>query len=153
MVVLLAGALLFGVLLVLPIGGADMPVVISLLNAFTGLAAASTGFVLENTALIIGGTLVGASGTLLTILMGRAMNRSLANVLFGAFGAPAAAVRRSAGRRRGQELPGGHRRGRRGHARLREPGRHRAGATASRSRRHSTTCASSPTCSSGEAST
>jgi H+-translocating NAD(P) transhydrogenase subunit beta len=86
-VLLLAGALLFGVLLVLPIGGADMPVVISLLNAFTGLAAASTGFVLENTALIIGGTLVGASGTLLTILMGRAMNRSLANVLFGAFGA------------------------------------------------------------------
>jgi NAD(P) transhydrogenase subunit beta len=87
MVLLLAGALLFGMLLVLPIGGADMPVVISLLNAFTGLAAASTGFVLENTALIIGGTLVGASGTLLTILMGRAMNRSLANVLFGAFGA------------------------------------------------------------------
>jgi H+-translocating NAD(P) transhydrogenase subunit beta len=77
---------------VLPIGGADMPVVISLLNAFTGLAAASAGFVLENTALIIGGTLVGASGTLLTILMGRAMNRSLANVLFGAFGAPAPAA-------------------------------------------------------------
>ncbi len=87
MVLLLAGALVFGVMLVLPIGGADMPVVISLLNAFTGLAAASTGFVLDNTALIIGGTLVGASGTLLTILMGRAMNRSLANVLFGAFGA------------------------------------------------------------------
>jgi NAD(P) transhydrogenase subunit beta len=87
MVLLLVGALLFGMLLVLPIGGADMPVVISLLNAFTGLAAASTGFVLENTALIIGGTLVGASGTLLTILMGRAMNRSLTNVLFGAFGA------------------------------------------------------------------
>ena len=91
LVLLLAGALLAGVLLVLPIGGADMPVVISLLNAFTGLAAASTGFVLENTALIIGGTLVGASGTLLTILMGRAMNRSLANVLFSAFGAPPAA--------------------------------------------------------------
>jgi H+-translocating NAD(P) transhydrogenase subunit beta len=89
--VLLAGALLFGVLLVLPIGGADMPVVISLLNAFTGLAAASTGFVLDNTALIIGGTLVGASGTLLTILMGRAMNRSLANVLFSAFGTEAVA--------------------------------------------------------------
>ena len=69
-----------------------MPVVISLLNAFTGLAAASAGFVLENTALIIGGTLVGASGTLLTVLMGRAMNRSLANVLFGAFGAPAPAA-------------------------------------------------------------
>jgi proton-translocating NAD(P)+ transhydrogenase subunit beta len=91
LVALLAGALLFGVLLVLPIGGADMPVVISLLNAFTGLAAASAGFVLDNVALIIGGTLVGASGTLLTILMGRAMNRSLANVLFGAFGAAPAA--------------------------------------------------------------
>jgi NAD(P) transhydrogenase subunit beta len=91
-ILLVLGSLLFGVLLVLPIGGADMPVVISLLNAFTGLAAASTGFVLENTALIIGGTLVGASGTLLTIMMGRAMNRSLANVLFGAFGAPAAAA-------------------------------------------------------------
>jgi H+-translocating NAD(P) transhydrogenase subunit beta len=87
MVALLAGALVFGVMLVLPIGGADMPVVISFLNAFTGLAAASTGFVLDNTALIIGGTLVGASGTLLTVLMSRAMNRSLANVLFGAFGA------------------------------------------------------------------
>jgi NAD(P) transhydrogenase subunit beta len=89
-VLLLAGALAFGVLLVIPIGGADMPVVISLLNAFTGLAAASAGFVLDNTALIIGGTLVGASGTLLTILMGKAMNRTLGNVLFGAFGAPAA---------------------------------------------------------------
>ena len=94
---IVAGALVFGVLLVLPIGGADMPVVISLLNAFTGLAAASAGFILDNTALIIGGTLVGASGTLLTILMGRAMNRSLTNVLFSAFGSaptsgPAATV-------------------------------------------------------------
>jgi NAD(P) transhydrogenase subunit beta len=90
MVVLLVLALVFGVMLVLPIGGADMPVVISFLNAFTGLAAAATGFELDNNALIIGGTLVGASGTLLTILMGRAMNRSLANVLFSAFGqAPA----------------------------------------------------------------
>jgi len=87
MALLVVGALLFGVMLVLPIGGADMPVVISFLNAFTGLAAAATGFVLDNNALIIGGTLVGASGTLLTVLMGRAMNRSLANVLFGAFGA------------------------------------------------------------------
>jgi proton-translocating NAD(P)+ transhydrogenase subunit beta len=87
------GALVLGVLFVLPIGGADMPVVISLLNACTGLAAASTGFVLDNTALIIGGTLVGASGTLLTILMGRAMGRSLKLTLFGAFGAaPAAAA-------------------------------------------------------------
>jgi H+-translocating NAD(P) transhydrogenase subunit beta len=83
---LLVGALLFGVLFVLPIGGADMPVVISLLNAFTGLAAAATGFVLHQNVLIVSGMLVGASGTLLTILMGRAMNRSLANVLFGAFG-------------------------------------------------------------------
>jgi H+-translocating NAD(P) transhydrogenase subunit beta len=83
---LLVGSLLFGVLFVLPIGGADMPVVISLLNAFTGLAAAATGFVLHNNVLIVSGMLVGASGTLLTILMGRAMNRSIANVLFGAFG-------------------------------------------------------------------
>jgi NAD(P) transhydrogenase subunit beta len=83
---LLGGALLFGILFVLPIGGADMPVVISLLNAFTGLAAAATGFVLHENVLIVSGMLVGASGTLLTILMGRAMNRSLANVLFGAFG-------------------------------------------------------------------
>jgi NAD(P) transhydrogenase subunit beta len=83
---LLVGSLAFGVLFVLPIGGADMPVVISLLNAFTGLAAAATGFELENNVLIVSGALVGASGTLLTILMGRAMNRSIANVLFGAFG-------------------------------------------------------------------
>jgi H+-translocating NAD(P) transhydrogenase subunit beta len=83
---LVGGALVFGVLFVLPIGGADMPVVISLLNAFTGLAAAATGFELENNVLIVSGMLVGASGTLLTLLMGRAMNRSIANVLFGAFG-------------------------------------------------------------------
>jgi NAD(P) transhydrogenase subunit beta len=80
-------ALLLGVLFVLPIGGADMPVVISLLNSFTGLAAALTGFVLNNNVLIISGALVGASGTLLTLLMGKAMNRSVTNVLFGAFGA------------------------------------------------------------------
>jgi NAD(P) transhydrogenase subunit beta len=71
---------------VLPIGGADMPVVISLLNAFTGLAASATGFVLHNNVLIVSGALVGASGTLLTLLMGKAMNRSITNVLFGAFG-------------------------------------------------------------------
>src|SRR2546421_4299158 len=86
LVALIIGALVFGVLFVLPIGGADMPVVISLLNAFTGLAAAATGFELENNVLIVSGMLVGASGTLLTVLMGRAMNRSIANVLFGAFG-------------------------------------------------------------------
>ena len=76
-----------GILFVLPIGGADMPVVISLLNSFTGVAAATTGFVLGNNVLIISGALVGASGTLLTLLMGKAMNRSVTNVLFGAFGA------------------------------------------------------------------
>jgi NAD(P) transhydrogenase subunit beta len=84
--VLTAGAAVFGVLFVLPIGGADMPVVISLLNAFTGLAVALGGFELESNVLIVSGMLVGASGTLLTLLMGRAMNRSIANVLFGAFG-------------------------------------------------------------------
>jgi NAD(P) transhydrogenase subunit beta len=90
-----AGATVFGVLFVLPIGGADMPVVISLLNAFTGLAVAVGGFELESNVLIVSGMLVGASGTLLTLLMGRAMNRSITNVLFGAFGqvsAQAAAV-------------------------------------------------------------
>jgi proton-translocating NAD(P)+ transhydrogenase subunit beta len=93
--VLTAGAAVFGVLFVLPIGGADMPVVISLLNAFTGLAVALGGFELESNVLIVSGMLVGASGTLLTLMMGRAMNRSITNVLFGAFGqvsASAAAV-------------------------------------------------------------
>jgi H+-translocating NAD(P) transhydrogenase subunit beta len=79
-------ALILGVLFVLPIGGADMPVVISLLNSFTGIAAAASGFVLHNDLLIVSGTLVGASGTLLTRMMGQAMNRPLTNVLFGAFG-------------------------------------------------------------------
>jgi NAD(P) transhydrogenase subunit beta len=82
----LCAALVFGVLFVLPIGGADMPVVIALLNAFSGLGGVAAGFVLDNNALIVGGALVGASGTLLTLLMARAMNRSVANVLFGAFG-------------------------------------------------------------------
>ncbi len=85
--VALCGSLILGVLFTLPIGGADMPVIISLLNSFTGLAAALTGFVLSNNVLIISGALVGASGTLLTLMMGKAMNRSVANVLFGAFGA------------------------------------------------------------------
>ena len=82
----IAAALAFGVLFVLPIGGADMPVVISLLNACTGLAASAAGFALHENVLIVSGALVGASGTLLTLLMGRAMNRSITNVLFGAFG-------------------------------------------------------------------
>ncbi len=80
-------ALAFGVALVMPIGGADMPVVISLLNAYTGLAVAMAGFSIGNQMLIVAGTLVGASGTILTRLMSKAMNRSLGNVLFGAFGA------------------------------------------------------------------
>jgi H+-translocating NAD(P) transhydrogenase subunit beta len=90
-VAVLVAASLLGVLVVLPIGGADMPVVISMLNAFTGLAAAAAGFTLDNTALIVAGTLVGASGTILTKLMSEAMNRSLGNVLFAGFGSPAAA--------------------------------------------------------------
>jgi NAD(P) transhydrogenase subunit beta len=76
--------LLVGVLLVLPVGGADVPIVISLLNAGTGLAVAASGYILENTLLLVGGTLVGASGTFLTLLMARAMGRSVANILFGA---------------------------------------------------------------------
>jgi NAD(P) transhydrogenase subunit beta len=81
-----AAALFLGVAQVLPIGGADMPVVISVLNSCTGLAAAVTGFAMGNMAMIIAGTLVGAAGSLLTVLMCRAMNRSLARVVFGSFG-------------------------------------------------------------------
>ncbi len=76
--------LLVGVLLVLPVGGADVPIVISLLNAGTGLAVAASGYILANTVLLVGGTLVGASGTFLTLLMAKAMGRSVANILFGA---------------------------------------------------------------------
>ena len=86
LVLIILGALAFGVLFVLPIGGADMPVVISLLNAFTGVAAAATGFVLHQNVLIVSGMLVGASGSLLTLMMARAMGRSVSNVFFGAFG-------------------------------------------------------------------
>ena len=79
-------ALFFGVAMVMPIGGADMPVVISLLNSFTGLAVAADGFAINNLAMVVAGTLVGSSGTLLTLLMCKAMNRPVTNVLFGAFG-------------------------------------------------------------------
>ena len=85
-IVMFALALFFGVAMVMPIGGADMPVVISLLNSFTGLAVAADGFAINNLAMIVAGTLVGSSGTLLTLLMCKAMNRPVTNVLFGAFG-------------------------------------------------------------------
>ncbi len=89
---LLVGAGLLGITAVLPIGGADMPVVISTLNAFTGLSAAAAGIALDNTALIVAGMLVGASGSILTKQMADAMNRSVLNVFFGGFGAAAGAI-------------------------------------------------------------
>jgi H+-translocating NAD(P) transhydrogenase subunit beta len=84
--IILVMSLLYGILFVFPIGGADMPVVISLLNSFTGVAAACGGFLYDNKVMLTGGILVGAAGTLLTILMCKAMNRSLKNVLIGSFG-------------------------------------------------------------------
>jgi NAD(P) transhydrogenase subunit beta len=87
---MLVAAAALGLMVVLPIGGADMPVVIALLNAFTGLSAAAAGIALDNTALIVGGTLVGSSGTILTLEMAKAMNRSVANILFAGFGSPVA---------------------------------------------------------------
>jgi NAD(P) transhydrogenase subunit beta len=89
--ILFFGALLYGVLFVVPIGGADMPVVISLLNSFTGLAAAFGGFLYGNMVMLTGGILVGSAGTILTFAMCKAMNRSLSNVIFGAFGEGSAA--------------------------------------------------------------
>jgi NAD(P) transhydrogenase subunit beta len=86
MIVFFGGALALGVMAVLPVGGADMPVIIALLNAFTGVAAAVTGFVIGNYVLVVAGALVGASGSILTLLMAQAMNRPITNVLFGAFG-------------------------------------------------------------------
>lgn len=86
LVAVLVASLVFGVLMVLPIGGADAPVIVSLLNAFTGLAVAMAGFAINNQALIIAGALVGAAGTILTLQMAQAMNRSVANIVLGGFG-------------------------------------------------------------------
>jgi len=94
---LLVLSLIYGVSFVMPIGGADMPVVISLLNSLTGIAAAMAGFIYQNEAMILGGILVGAAGTILTIQMCRAMNRSLINVIVGAFGGGGTAVDREHG--------------------------------------------------------
>ncbi len=115
-------SLLFGVLLIMPIGGADMPTVISLLNAYAGLSAVAMGFVLENKVLITAGALDGSSGLILSIIMCRAMNRSFTNVLFGAFGqvqAGGAAAEAQHGEER-------HAAGCRRPARERQQGRHRA---------------------------
>ncbi len=95
--ILLAVSLIYGVSFVMPIGGADMPVVISLLNSFTGIAAAMAGFIYQNQAMILGGIFVGAAGMILTLLMCKAMNRSLINVIIGAFGGGGAAIDREKG--------------------------------------------------------
>jgi NAD(P) transhydrogenase subunit beta len=95
--IILGLSVIYGILFVMPIGGADMPVVISLLNSFTGVAAACGGFLYDNKAMMTGGILVGAAGTLLTMLMCKAMNRSLTNVLIGSFGGNAASAAASGG--------------------------------------------------------
>ena len=123
---LLIAAGVLGITAVLPIGGADMPVVISTLNAFTGLSAAAAGVALDNTALIVAGMLVGASGSILTKQMAEAMNRSIGNVFFGGFGATAGEIVRRRRRRR-PHGPLDERRRRRDPALLRAARRRRAG--------------------------
>ncbi len=125
---------MLGIAMTLPIGGADMPVVISLYNALTGLAVGFEGFVLDNAAMIIAGTVVGAAGTLLTQLMAKAMNRSLGNVLFSNFGESSAAG--GAGVTGTQKADRGLRRRR--HDGILAKDHHRARATAWRSPRPST---------------
>ena len=129
---------------VLPIGGADMPVVISLLNAFTGLSAAAAGIALDNSALIVGGIIVGASGSILTSLMAEAMNRSIANIFKGGFGGVSVAPGAGAD---GEEKPVRSTDAADVAIQLSyaEQGRRGARATAWRSPRPSTPCASWPT--------
>ena len=114
-----------GVMLVLPIGGADMPVVISLLNAFTGLSAAATGVALSNPVMIVAGMIVGASGTILTDQMAKAMNRSVPSIIAGGFGGAVAAPAAGAGAVEGPDGPLDQRRRRRDPAVVRPPGRGR----------------------------
>jgi len=104
-IAMLAISLAIGILIVLPIGGADMPVVVSLLNAYAGLAAVATGFAIDNNILIIVGALDGASGIILSIAMSKAMNRSFANVLFGAFGSEVTSAAGSSGGDGGEMSP------------------------------------------------
>ena len=125
-------SLVLGVIFVLPIGGADVPVLISLLNSFTGLAVAASGFTLNNNLLIIAGTLVGASGILLTRMMSKAMGRSLANVLFSAFGSVVTATGGADGTRRDPAGAGRDPRGHRGAAGLRPQGGDHPGLRAGR---------------------
>ncbi len=149
--VVVAAGLVFGITMVLPIGGADMPVVISLLNSFTGTAAAMAGFVIGNPVLIISGALVGASGGILTKLMADAMNRSVINIIAGGFGGGEGT---DGGRRRGRRLGPrdlGRRRG--DPAGLRPARDRRARATGWPSPRPSTRSASWPSCSRRAAST
>ena len=136
-------AFVFGVMLVIPIGSADMPVVMSLLNSYAGLAAAATGFVLGNNVLIIAGTLDGFSGFILSVLMCKAMNRSITNVLFGGFGAVIAEAARPSPAEYARDQPG-----RRRHATRPSPTASSSSpATASPPRRPSTPSANSPNCS------
>ena len=138
---LLTLAFVLGISMVLPIGGGDMPVVISLLNSYAGLAASATGFAIGNNVLIIAGALEGAGGFILSLMMSKAMNRSFGNIIFGAFGAPPAAAAGAKGRGEGAQEHLG--RGRRRSARVRQHRWSSFRATAWRWPRHSTSAASS----------